>query len=189
MLRSLLFTVTVTAACNFPPNYVQPSINHTTQNAQSGVHNALYIYIEPFTNCSGCVTAINVCYNVFNSQPNPLSVMIINDENTIVHVHNYTGPPVSSENEDTYCENSHQLFANCCSYQTLTPSEQFTVQSNHHYGIWSEEELLILPSMLAPGYYTTPPIELGRILNNSGLSTVPMTYIHFIILPGTVEPL
>lgn len=191
--NNFFLTVTVTAACTFPPNHLTTSLNSSLQNGELGSSiDSIYIHTGTFTNCSGCVTSISVCYLVvmFPFGSSLLSVLIINEENTTIHVHNTTGLP---ENQDGYCELHSLYFGTCCLEQTLAPSEQFVVQSSHHFGVWSNNVLYFHRTITIPGYRTPPPIEVGRNLNTDGSAwsgsgdysdEIPLPYIYFNITPG-----
>ena len=168
----------------FPPDYLPPDISSITQSAdfqQDG--DTAYFYTDQFESCSGCVTELSLCYFT-SSQPNPITVFIVNEDNTIVHVHSFNGPVVSTENHDTYCEDFGS-FLLCCSYETPTQSEQFEVQSTDHYGVWSEGSLPVHMTEVEEGFVTqaTTNLEVGVNIGSS-TSNIQKIYFHFIITPG-----
>ena len=165
----------------FPPDYLPPYFWNITRLYTA---DTVYAYTDPFGGCSGCVTELSVCYSVF-SDPNPMRVVIVNEQNTIVHVHSFSGPATSTENQDTLCEDFGS-FSTCCSYETLTASEQFVVQSTDHYGVWSQEQLAIHATETEQGHYVTQqltPLEVGVNINSSTYN-IQKIYFHFIITPG-----
>ncbi|CAI8053210.1 hypothetical protein GBAR_LOCUS29101 [Geodia barretti] len=168
-------------ACNFPPDYLPPDLSSITNTA---IQDTVYVYTDTFGNCSGCVTELSVCYVAY-STPNPMKVFVVDDENTIVHVHSFTGPTTSTENMDTYCE-PFGSFSLCCSYLPLAPSEQFVVRSTDHYGVWYSEQLAFRASNEERGHYVTPeltPLEVGVNINSS-IYDILKIYFHLIISPG-----
>ena len=174
--------VIVEGVCRVPSDYLSPLPNDTTRFTSGG---RVYIYADTFANCSGCVTALSVCYTVFSDMNfNPTTVMILDDQNTIVHMHDFNGPANTSDDQDTDC-NDFDLFSDCCTHKKLTPSEQFIVQSDHHYGIWSQNALPSHPTLMAPGNYVLSysiPLEVGV---NTTVHSIPRIYFHFVISPGT----
>ena len=179
-------TVAADGSCNFPPDYLPPDLSSITQNAIYTVgQGTVWVYSDLFGNCSGCVEKLSVCY-VASSTPSPMKVFAVDEENTIVHVHSFTAPTTSTENQDTYCE-PLETSSLCCSYETLTPSEQFAVQGTDHYGVWYSEQIAFDAVLEEQGHYVTEeltPLEVGVNINSS-IHNIPKIYFHFIISPGT----
>lgn len=180
----------MSAACSFPPNHPNVSLHSVNESGTETVYDSIYVYTDPFHNCSGCVTDISVCYGVFLAGLTQISVGIINEENTIIHVYNIYGGLGSFENQVVICQEFDQFFARCCLYEMLTPSKQFTVQPNYHFGVWGSESLFIDRRLTAPGYYTSSPVEVGRNLSsdrsNSTETSVQILYFYFNITPGNI---
>ena len=166
--------VTVEGVCNIPSNFQLPLLSDITRLHGPDI---VYIYTDMFANCSGCVTGLSVCYTAF-SEPNPMTVVIVNDVNIIVHVHDFTGP--NSTDQTTNCID-YGSFSACCTQQEFSPSEQFVVESSHHYGIWSAEQLAVHPTLLVPGHYVTyelTPLEVGVNISTE-IHSVERTLCHF----------
>lgn len=180
----------MSAACSFPPNHPNVSLQSVNESGTETVHDSIYVYTDPFHNCSGCVTDMSVCYGASLAGLTQISVGIINEKNTIIHVHNIYGSLDSFENQVVVCHEFDQFFARCCLHETLTPSEQFTVETNYHFGVRGSESLFIDRTLTAPGYYTSSPVEVGRNLSSdrsdSTETTVPILYFYFNITPGNM---
>ena len=177
--------MTVAASCSFPPDHPTISLNDLPVNEIVQVYDDIYVFTDTFSDCSGCVTEMSACYMVFLGQPTPLSVLIINEESTITHVYNTViYLTSSSDNQDTNCTVYDEFYSLCCLRQTLTPCEQFTVQSNHHFGLWSTEQVHAQQTT-TPGYFTGADIAVGTTLTNfAGTETVEKSYVYFNIIPG-----
>ena len=98
-----------------PPNYLQI--------LNPGV---LYVY-DIDSNCSGCVTAINLCYrpsaDTTNTNERILTAVLINSDRIIVYTHDVYVNPVS----DKHPGNCMPPGPSCCVTQTLQPFEKFFV--------------------------------------------------------------
>ena len=182
----LFSTVTVAVACSFPPDHPTISLNDLPAFSETEVYTLISVFTDPFSDCSGCVTEMSACYVVFLGQPTPLSVLIINEDSRITHVYNTVAYLTSSDNQDTNCTVIDQFFTLCCLRQILTPSEQFTVQSNHHFGVWSTEQVHAQQTT-TPGYFTEGNISVGDTLTNfEGRETITKSYVYLNITPGTM---
>ena len=86
--------------------------------------------------CSGCVTAINVCYRpnaaTTNRNERILTAVLINSDRIIVYTHDVYVDPVSDRQQDDCL--TQQGSQSCCVTQTLQPSERFFV-SGHDFGL------------------------------------------------------
>ena len=173
--------VTVEGICRVPSNYLPPVVSDITQLTHGG---RVYIHADTFGICSGCVTALSVCYTAVLSYYNSMTVVILDNQNTIVHVYDFNGPAYSY-GQNTDCRD-FGVFSTCCTHRELTPSEQFAVQSNHRYGIWSDDALASHPTLMVPGdyvsYYSTT-LEVGVNIETT-VDTIPKIYLHFVISPG-----
>ena len=140
----------------------------------------MYVYTDTFENCSGCVTAFSVCYLVVLT-PNLMTIFIVDEDGTIVHVYDFLAPTDNDQNTDCL---DIEL---CCTHQTLSPSQRFEVQSSHHYGIWSRwAQLAVQQSPRVPGHYVTyelTPLEVGVNINTT-IHTIQRAHFHFSITPG-----
>lgn len=175
----------MSAACRFPPNHPTISLQSVNESGVESVYNSIYVYTDTFNNCIGNVTNISVCYDVFFIGFSTLiSIGIINEDNIIIHVHNING---SSENQAVFCELLGQFFVTCCIHKMLTPSEQFRVERNYHFGVWASEGLYIHPTTTAPGYNTMSQPEIGRNLSSERSDTsLQVLFFYFDITPGNL---
>lgn len=169
------------AVCNAPTNYLAPTTDIFDDISAGG--DITHVYTDTFINCSGCVVGLSACYRDYIGDPNSMAVFILNEQNTIIHVHNFVGPANSSI--DTVCED-YGSFKICCTNQTLTENEQFVVDSSQHYGVWSEEDMSVHFYKEAPGHYIVfAPIEVGQNVNHTiHTDSVEKMFFHLIINPG-----
>ena len=111
-----------------PPDFSDP----TNQLLTPGV---LYVY-DIDSDCSGCVTAINLCYRpsatTTNTNERILTAVLINSDSIIVYTHDVYVDPVSDRQRENCI--THQGSQSCCVTQTLQPSERFFV-SGHDFGL------------------------------------------------------
>ena len=167
--------------CRFPPDYL---ISDPHSMVQPYISDIVYVYTDPFANCSGCVREISVCYFTF-SDPNNMLVFIVDEESTIVHTHSFVGPETNTDNPSTECVD-YESFSVCCSNQSLSQSEQFAVWSSEYYGVWSQQQMAIHGTLRGQGHYVTQALTLLEVGQNINSSTYDLEkiFFHFVITPG-----
>ena len=152
---------------------------------------SFYVYTDRFENCSGCVTELNLCY--VDSHEPVLTVAIINDSNTIIHIHDINITVNTSENYQINCsldgvQGFYGVF--CCMTVTLEAAEQFEVQSNFYYGLqtYFVNSSLAQFNELIPGYFSDvysfgEDIAVGHAVPLVS-SSVWKSFFYFSIIPG-----
>ena len=182
-----VISVAAGGVCRHPVDYLIPDPASILDNYFG---DTVYAFTDPFGNCSGCVKEISVCY--LTSEPNPMTVVIINEAGTIVHTYSFTGPHTNTDFPSTQCMD-YQSFLVCCCNQTVASSEQFTVQSSDYYAFWSHENIgRQHVFQMVTGHYITQaltPLEVGTYINSTETYDIPKIYLHIVITPGKYNTL
>ena len=151
---------------------------------------SFYVYTDRFENCSGCVTELNLCY--VDSHEPVLTVAIINDSNTIIHIYNITVNTDGESYQISCSPNGVQGYYGvfCCVNQTLEAAELFEVESNFYYGLrtYSTNSSLAHFNEYTTGYFSHvsnfgEEIAVGYTIP-SITSIVKKPFFYFRITPG-----
>ena len=146
--------------CNtLPPS--PPDFSDGPQQLQLLGPGQIYVY-DIDSDCSGCVTAINLCYRpsptTTNTNERILTAVLINSDSIIVYTHDVYVDPVS----DRQREDCMPPGTRCCVTQTLQPSERFFV-NGHDFG------LITYGGGVSPSYRS----NTGNNQVNGGSMTAP----------------
>ena len=150
--------------CRFPSDHPSFSQSDNQNSVQPMLADILYVYTTEFGDCSGCVSELNLCYiprEAATSNETILTIFIISSDNVITRTHNITVDPVADHNDGgrISCTAGNLTHPYCCVARTLEPSEQFVVDSNFHYAMWTYMEVsqpLLHMTEQTPGYVLNP---------------------------------
>ena len=140
------------------------------------------MYTDEFSDCNGCVTAVNLCYIPGSGSTETIfTVMIINNGDQTTNSLDITVDPGSdSSNRTINCMSDGLNYPYCCIRQTLM--EPFSVVQNRHYAL--ELQFGVTSQALRDRYVTTNGHQLDAVNTDVTISdTVYKPFFFFTINP------